>query len=247
MATSRACRRGVRSLLYAASCSSSTMTMPTSGSGDRTASRVPTTMSTSPAADPPPLVGALAVAEARMDDRHPGVEVGPEPVDQRERQRDLRHEDQRSPTGRRASSRSPRCRPRSCRRRSRPRAAAASGRRRRPPRGSWPAPRPAPAAGPWPAGDRRAARPGDRRAGGAAARGSRHRAGRAGRARPRADDPCRPARSAPATPAAASAAGHLGQRGHLPRARAAGPAVDRRRPARAATRARPRSARIQRS
>ena len=48
IAQSRAWRRGVRSLLYAASCSSSTMTRPTSASGARTASRVPTTMSTSP-------------------------------------------------------------------------------------------------------------------------------------------------------------------------------------------------------
>ena len=33
------------------------------------------------AADAPPLVGPLAVAEARMDDADPGVEVRPEPVD----------------------------------------------------------------------------------------------------------------------------------------------------------------------
>ena len=51
------------------------------------------------AADAPPLVGALAVAEPRMDDRHPGVEVGAEPVDERERQRDLGDQDERAATG----------------------------------------------------------------------------------------------------------------------------------------------------
>ena len=37
----------------------------------------------------PPLVGALAVAEARVDQRDPGIQVRPQPVDEREGQGDL--------------------------------------------------------------------------------------------------------------------------------------------------------------
>ena len=51
------------------------------------------------AADASPLVGALAVAEAGMDERDPGVEVGPQAIDERQRQRDLRDEDEGRPAG----------------------------------------------------------------------------------------------------------------------------------------------------
>ena len=49
--------------------------------------------------DAPPLVGALAVAEARVDERDPRVEVRPQPVDERQRQRDLGDQDERRPAG----------------------------------------------------------------------------------------------------------------------------------------------------
>ena len=130
IAVSRAWSRGVRSLLYAGSCSSSTMTTPTSASGATTASRVPTTMSTSPAPDPPPLVGALAVAEARVDERDPRIEVGPEPIDQRQGERDLGHEHERRPARLQRGARSPRRRSPSCRRPSRRRGGAGADRAR---------------------------------------------------------------------------------------------------------------------
>ena len=49
--------------------------------------------------DPSPLVGPLAVAEAGVDERHPDVEVRPDPVDEREGHRDLGDEDA-GPAGR---------------------------------------------------------------------------------------------------------------------------------------------------
>ena len=49
--------------------------------------------------DPTPLVGALAVAEAGVDERDPRLEVRAQPVDERQRQRDLRHEDEGPPAG----------------------------------------------------------------------------------------------------------------------------------------------------
>ncbi len=42
--------------------------------------------------DAPPLVGTLAVGQTRVDERHARIEVGPQPVDERQRQRDLGHE-----------------------------------------------------------------------------------------------------------------------------------------------------------
>ena len=47
--------------------------------------------------DPPPLVGPLAVAQTRMDERDPRVEVRPQPIHQRQGQRDLRDEHERRP------------------------------------------------------------------------------------------------------------------------------------------------------
>jgi hypothetical protein len=49
--------------------------------------------------DPPPLVGPFAVAQARVQECDAGVKVGPEPIDQLERKRDLRNEDQGWPAG----------------------------------------------------------------------------------------------------------------------------------------------------
>ena len=49
--------------------------------------------------DPSPLVGPLPVAEAGVDERDPGIQVGPQPVDQRQGQRDLRHQDQDTSPG----------------------------------------------------------------------------------------------------------------------------------------------------
>ena len=49
--------------------------------------------------DPPPLVGPLARPDGRVDQRDPGVEVGPQPVDERQRQRDLGHQHERRPAG----------------------------------------------------------------------------------------------------------------------------------------------------
>ena len=49
--------------------------------------------------DPPPLVGPLAVAEPRVDERDAGVEVGPQPVDERQGEGDLGDEHERRPTG----------------------------------------------------------------------------------------------------------------------------------------------------
>ena len=64
-----------------------------------------------------------------MDERDPRVEVGPQPVDQRQGERDLRHEHERRPAALEGCARSPRRRSRSCRRRSRRRAGAGAGRR----------------------------------------------------------------------------------------------------------------------
>ena len=47
--------------------------------------------------DAPPLVGALAVAETRVDEGDPRVEICPQPVDERERQGDLGDQDERRP------------------------------------------------------------------------------------------------------------------------------------------------------
>ena len=49
--------------------------------------------------DAPPLVGALAVAEARVDERDPRVEVRPQPVDERQGQGDLGDQDEGRPAG----------------------------------------------------------------------------------------------------------------------------------------------------
>ena len=49
--------------------------------------------------DPAPFVGALPFPEAGMDQRHPRIEVGPQPVDQRQGEGDLRHEHERRPSG----------------------------------------------------------------------------------------------------------------------------------------------------
>ena len=97
IATSRAWSRGVRSLLYAASCSSSTMTRPTSASGASDREPRPDDDVDVAGPDPAPLVGPLALAEARVDERDPHVEVGPKPVDQRQRQGDLRDEHEGRP------------------------------------------------------------------------------------------------------------------------------------------------------
>ena len=67
--------------------------------------------------DPPPLVGPLAVAEPGVDERDPDVEVRPQPVDERQRERDLRDEDEGRPAALEGTRRSPRRRSRSCRRR----------------------------------------------------------------------------------------------------------------------------------
>jgi hypothetical protein len=45
--------------------------------------------------DPAPFVGALTFAEPRMDEGDPRIEVGPQPVDEREGEGDLRHQDER--------------------------------------------------------------------------------------------------------------------------------------------------------
>ena len=47
--------------------------------------------------DPPPLVGPLAVPEPRVDERDPDVEVGAEPVDEGQGERDLRDEHEGRP------------------------------------------------------------------------------------------------------------------------------------------------------
>ena len=49
--------------------------------------------------DPPPLVGSLSFAEARMDERDVDVEVGSQPVDERRRKRDFRDEHKHRPAG----------------------------------------------------------------------------------------------------------------------------------------------------
>ena len=49
--------------------------------------------------DAPPLVGALAVAKARVDERDPRVEVSPQPVDERQGQGDLGDQDEGRPAG----------------------------------------------------------------------------------------------------------------------------------------------------
>ena len=54
------------------------------------------------APDPAPLVGPLAVAEARVDERDPRIEVGPEPIDERQGERDLGHEHECRAAARRA-------------------------------------------------------------------------------------------------------------------------------------------------
>ncbi len=47
--------------------------------------------------DPAPLVGPLARPDRRVDERHPRVEVGPEPVDERHREGDLGDEHEHRP------------------------------------------------------------------------------------------------------------------------------------------------------
>ena len=49
------------------------------------------------APDAPPLVGPLAVAQPGVDERDPGVEVRPQPVDERQGEGDLRDEDEGRP------------------------------------------------------------------------------------------------------------------------------------------------------
>ena len=171
--------------------------------------------------DPPPLVGALAVRQPRMDQRDPDAEVRPEPVDDRHRERDLRHEDEGRPAGlerghdrldvdrglaaaghaveqerRRVAGRDRR-----------------AGPARPPPPGARSATRRAAA--------RRGARAAGRRAGGAAAPGPRRRRGRAGRGRPRSR--CRGGRRASVAATAGSGRREqLGERRGL--ARSEGPA-----------------------
>ena len=99
IAAARALSRGVRSLLYAPSCSSSTTTRPRSASGASTARRVPTTIGARPGPDAPPLVGPFAFAEARVDEGDLGVELGPQAIDERQREGDLRDEDEGRPAG----------------------------------------------------------------------------------------------------------------------------------------------------
>ena len=47
----------------------------------------------------PPLVGALALAQPGMQDRYLRVQLDSQPINERRRERDLRHEDERGPAG----------------------------------------------------------------------------------------------------------------------------------------------------
>jgi hypothetical protein len=47
--------------------------------------------------DPAPLVGTFAVAQPRVDEGDPDVQVAPQPIDQRHGQGDLRDQQQRGP------------------------------------------------------------------------------------------------------------------------------------------------------
>ncbi len=49
--------------------------------------------------DPPPLVRPLALAEPRVEQRDPGVEVGAQPIDERQRERDLGDQHERRAAG----------------------------------------------------------------------------------------------------------------------------------------------------
>jgi hypothetical protein len=49
--------------------------------------------------DPPPLVGPLPLAESRMDQGDPRLEIGAQPVDEGHRERDLGDEDERRTPG----------------------------------------------------------------------------------------------------------------------------------------------------
>ncbi len=134
--------------------------------------------------DPPPLVGPLPFPEPRVDERDPSVEVRAQPVDERQRQRDLGDEDERRAAGleragdgldvdRRLAAAGHAVE------QQRPRVGARSSRP-----GSARPLRPGPGAGRSPAGGRRAVRPAVRRAAGGVVRGPRPRPGRAGPARP---------------------------------------------------------------
>ena len=95
-------------------------------------------------ADPAPLVGALAVAETRMDAAR-RARRGPRAADRPAAARARSPARARAPAGRpRAPPRSPRRRSRSCRRRSRRRAGAGAGRAPRSRRGPARRPRPGP-------------------------------------------------------------------------------------------------------
>ena len=75
------------------------MTSPTSASGASDRQPRPDDDVDVARPDPPPLVGPLALAEARVDERDPGVEVRAQPVDQRHRQGDLGDQHERRPAG----------------------------------------------------------------------------------------------------------------------------------------------------
>ena len=59
--------------------------------------RVPTTTSDLARTDPTPLVGALAVAQRAVQERDVNVQIEAQPIEQRNGERDLRHEHERSP------------------------------------------------------------------------------------------------------------------------------------------------------
>ena len=86
-------------------------------SGARTASRVPTTMSTSPARIRRHSSARSPSPKPGVDEGDPDGEVRPEAVDERHRERDLRDEDEGRPAALERRRRSPRRRSRSCRRR----------------------------------------------------------------------------------------------------------------------------------
>src|SRR5205814_602919 len=52
-----------------------------------------------PGPDATPLVSPFACAEGRVNEGHRDVEIGPKAIHEGQRQRDLRHEDERRPAG----------------------------------------------------------------------------------------------------------------------------------------------------
>ncbi len=75
------------------------MTTPTSASGASDRQPGPDHDIHVARADATPLVGPLAVPQPRVDERDTGIEIRPEPIDQGQRQRDLRDEHEGGPTG----------------------------------------------------------------------------------------------------------------------------------------------------